>query len=247
MRGMSKTSKTRSGTIAAILLLSACALGGNSPPHTIDDARLARLPAEERAQLVDQQHPVDVAQSNLETVKVAQRDAEQFLNIVETEHSAATQRMAAAKKSVELNQRTGGNTGVGNDDAQRELAMAGQRLDAASAKLQYARNLVDLRKAQVELRKAELDLANADIQLARYDRLKAHDQSSDLRREDFVAEHDKAQAAVNERRNGVEARRGTVQASQHAWTEMHKKFDVAAHTPGSDAPIDAPAPPQPID
>ena len=235
-------------TASIFLLFSACALtGGQSPPKTVDDARLARLPAEERAQLVDQERAVDLAKSNLETAKVGLNDAEQFLGIVQTEHSSAEQRLAAAKKAVDLNSRTAGSSGVGTDDAQRELDMATPRLDAAKAKLQYAHSLVDLRKAQVDQRQAELDLAEGDVQLARYDRLKAHDQAGDLRREDFVAARDKAKSDVSERKTAVEARRGTVQASQHAWSELHKKFDVAAHAPGAQAPTDAPPPPQPID
>jgi len=235
-------------TASIFLLFSACSmLGGNSPPKTVDDARLARLPAGERAELVDQQHAVDLAKSNVETAKVGLHDAEQFLSIVQTEHSSAEQRRAAAKQAVDLNSRTAGATGVGTDDAQRELDMATQRLDAGNAKLQYAHNLVDLRKAQVDQRQAELDLAEANVQLARYDRLKAHDQAGDLRREDFVAAHELATSKVNEKKTAVEARRGTVQASQHAWNELHKKFDVAAHTPGAEAPTDAPPPPQPID
>lgn len=233
---------------ASIFLFSACStLGGNNPSKTVDEARLARLPAAERAELVDQQRPFDQAKSNLETAKVAQHDAEQFLSVVQTEHSAAQQRRDAAKKAVDLNSRTAGSTGVGTDDAQRELDMSTQRLDAANAKLQYAHNLVDLRKAQVDQRTAELHFADANFQLARYDRLKAHDQAGELRREDFVAARDMAQSEVNEKRTAVEARRGTVQASQRAWTDLHKKFDVAAHTPGAEAPTDAPPPPQPID
>jgi len=235
-------------TASVFLLFSACSMfGSQSPPKTVDDARLARLPADERAELVDQQRQVDIAKSNLETAKVAASDAQQFLSIVQTEHSAAQQRAEAAKKSVDLNSRAAGSSGVGTDDAQRELDMANQRLETENAKLQYAKNLQDLRKTQVDLRQAELNLADANIQLARYDRLKAHDQASDLKRDDFVNAQSKAQSEVNERKNAVEVRRGTVQASQRAWTDLHKKFDVAAHTPGSEAPTDAPPPPQPID
>ena len=235
-------------TASIFLLFSACSImGNNSPPKTVDDARLARLPAEERAGLVDQQHQVDIAKSNQETAKVALNDAEQFLGIVQTEHSSGQQRQEAAKKAVDLNARTAGSTGVGTDDAQRELDMATQRLQASNAKLQYAHNLVDLRKAQLDLRQSELDLANANVQLARYDRLKAHDQAGDLRREDFAGNVEKAKSDVSQRKTAIEARRGTVQASQHAWSELHKKFDVAAHSPGAEAPTDAPPPPQPID
>lgn len=241
---MSKTSMTAS----IFLLFTGCSIfGSSSPPKSIDDARLARLPADERAGLVDQQRPVDGAKSNLETSKVALEDSKQFLGIVETEHSSALQRLDAAKKSVALNSRTAGSTGVGTDGVQSELDMATQRVDAANAKLQYAKNLVGLRTSQVELRQAELDLANADMQLARYDRLRAHDQAADMRREDFVAAQSKAQSDVTGRRNDVDARRGTVQASQRAWTELHKKWDLAAHRSDSGAATDAPPPPQPID
>lgn len=237
---------SRFRTIAGFSLLSACGLfGGSSAPKTVDESRLARLPPEERSQLVDQQRKGDIAQSNLETAKVALQDAKQFLSIVENEDNAAKQRMTGARKSVELSTRTAGEDPAPLADAQREVAVAAQRLDTTNAKLQYAHNLVELRAAQVELRRSELNLANAQLQLARYDGLYAHNQAADLRREDFVSARDKAQADVNNRRSEVEGRRSTVQTSQGVWTELHRKFDVARQENG-DNPTDAPPPPQGI-
>jgi hypothetical protein len=239
---MQKTSI--SPLLAGLFLFSACAFGTSSAPARVDEARLARLPADERAQLVDQQRQVDIAQSNLETAKVAYNDAKQFLSIVENEHNAAHERFVGTKKNLDLTAKTAGQDPSPMADAQREMAIAGQRMDAANAKMQYAHNLVDLRASQVELRKAEVDLANSNVQLARFDRLQAHNQAPDLRRDDFVAAHDKAQSAVTSRKSDIGSRRGTVQASQQQWNELHQKFDVAAQT---QTPSDAPPPPQPID
>jgi hypothetical protein len=216
--------------LAAFVWAGACSVTTGSGAH-VNDARLARLSADDRAALVAQERPVDQARSNVETAKVALSDAEKFRSVVKSEKGAAEQRLDAATKSLELARSTDPSR---QGEAQTALDVARQRRDATVAKARYADSLIDLRRKQLALRDSELALARADLELARVDALAAKGLAGDFKRNDFVAGRDKAQAEVNERNKDVERERGSVEADRRTW-------DAPDVTP------DAPPPPQPID
>jgi hypothetical protein len=141
------------GTLVLIVLgaLAGCA---GMKPATVDDARVARLPAEEKADLVARQQRVTTAESNVDAAKVAVNEAKQFRDMAKSEVDAAQARFDAAQKALSLGAQTRSErTLVAGRDA-AEAAQA--ELSAAQAKKMFADRLVELRQAQVDEAQATL-------------------------------------------------------------------------------------------
>lgn len=232
--------------IGLIAGLSAFALAGCATTQRtqVDDTRVARLPTEARERLIDQQRAVDVAQSNLDASRAAWKDAEQFTEIVANERHAAEERLEAARKATALAAKSADHNLIEN--TRLTETAAGERLRAQQAKMQYAKDLVELRKAQVEEQEAQLAAAQAHWQLQRADALAVHGMATDLKRDTFVRAEAEAQQRVADEKQQVTTRRAITDASKTAWIQTRRQYDIAARRT-NDVPTEAPVPPEPLD
>jgi hypothetical protein len=226
--------------LAALVALIGCA---TQSAH-VDEAKVARLPTDERAQLVEQERAVDAAQSNLNAAKAAQHDAEDFKTIAAGERSAAEEQAQAEHKAVEVAQRKPDQPGLGS--AQKTEVTASQRLEAAQAKELYASKLGELRDAQVSEAQASLNEAQAKLELAKLDRLAAHGQASDLNRDTFARAVADTRSKTMQAHSETEIRRATAKSSRSNWVQVAEKYGLPSNQTAKAPPVDAPAA-KPID
>jgi hypothetical protein len=108
-------------------LFAGCASSGE-----VKDDKLARLPAEDRQALLDEERAVDVAEANLEAARAAVAEAQQFRAIVGDEIEAAEARSEAAEKTLELEESTADQRGA--KTAEQRQRVEDQGLTALKAK-----------------------------------------------------------------------------------------------------------------
>src|SRR5512144_2163846 len=87
----------RQWLLAATVAAVGCATAGRVSEHDV-----ARLPVEDRQQLMVAQRSIDVAQSNLASAKVGRDEARQFRKVAQNELDAAKSRLDAARAGVDL-------------------------------------------------------------------------------------------------------------------------------------------------
>jgi multidrug efflux pump subunit AcrA (membrane-fusion protein) len=178
---------------------------------------------------------VDAALANLKAAQAVAKEAETFRAAVARERARAHTRADAARTAVVLAGRAKRTDPDGLTEARHEQGLADDRADAADAKMQFASDLVALRRQQVDLRQAELDLARARADLERHDWLAEKVPDRSLDREDFVRATRVAEADARQKRTAVETTRS--------------RFDVAARQAGESTPeaTAEAAPPRTVD
>jgi hypothetical protein len=228
---------TAAGILAASILGLAC---GGGTKVRVDDERLARLPAAEREELVDRERRLRIAEANLTAARVAASDAGAFVEIVETERTAAEERRDAARKAVELARSSNDRALLA--ESRRALGIAARQLAESDAKVLYAQDLKEVRDAEVEHREARVDLERADLELAKVDRLRARGQDEGLERAVFVralTEASRREAAAS---GQIAGHRKAARDSYLAWRSFRRADEQTASQMER-----APRPPRPIE
>jgi hypothetical protein len=223
-------------------LVGALAVGCAASSQDVDD-RVTRLPAPERDALETRQRAVDLAEANLDAARGAWNDAGGFRARVAVEARAAHARVDAANKAVGLAHQAAEPRLLVN--ATREDLLATQQLAAADAKLHYADDLLELRRAQIGARGADVDVARTRLALERTDRLRRHGLGDDLARDDVARAAGAAERTAAVHQGEVDRRRAAAEASRAAWVEDHHRFSLAAR--GRGMVTDTPGPPPAFD
>jgi hypothetical protein len=223
---------------AVALLIGAC--GGSAQ---VKDDQLARLPAEDRQALLDEQQAINTAESNVQRAGVAVDEAKEFRSIVGSEMNAAKSQYEAAEKASELASR--GLDEEGRNDARERQRIQSEHVTAVEAKSRYADSLVDLREAQHSLHEAELDLARARLEREQFDALRARGLGEGLSEQDFVEAEQDAQRQFDEINQRVASLKGQTDSMRESWDEARQQYEATARQSGvTDVPIGAPPPPE---
>jgi hypothetical protein len=201
------------------LLLPALLVAGCAHQAQVPSEQVVQLPSASRAQIIAAQQAVGTADQNLNAARVSIEEAQGFDRQAGRELEAAQTKLAG-----------------GLDLAARELA-------AAQAKKDYARNLIELRRAEYEERRADRDLARADFELTKLRQLQAHGLADKMNQTSFEDARLRAQNDVARQRTRVANLQGRVEASRIAWSQRARAYRTASR--GEEIP--EPPPPQPLD
>jgi outer membrane protein TolC len=203
------------GTLVLIVLgaLAGCA---GMKPATVDDARVARLPAEEKAALVAWQQRVTTAESNVDAAKVAVNEAKQFRDMAKSEVDAAQARFDAAQKALSLGAQT---------RSERTLVAGRDAAEAAQAELSAAQ--------------ATLQVVRADLEWSKVQALERNRMADDVDRARFMRSHEEAQLNLADARHKVARLNGELEQARAAWDQRRR--DVAS-TDRATLPPPPPAP-----
>lgn len=222
------------------MLLAGVVVAVGCATTRVSDEQLARLPAQDRAQIVTAQRSIDVADSNVAAAKLARDEAKQFQKIANQELDAANAQLQAARTGIDLGR-------TARD--QRTLAVAGRREDmardqmvAARAKLDYANRLVDLRQAKVNQAEAALDAARADVELTKVQLLQKDGITPTVNVAKVRDKRERAQSKLADARARVATLEGDVASLRTAWQERRQAYNTA--WAGQEPPLHAPPPPR---
>jgi len=188
---------------------------------------------------------VDAALANVRAAQSVAKEAESFRAAVARERARVHTRLDAARTAVVLAGRAAGTDPDGLTEARHEQGLADDQAAAADAKMQYASDLVALRRQESDLRQAELDLARARADLERHDRLAEKVPDRSLDREDFARAARVAETDTRQKRTAVETTRTAVETSERSWRNIWQRADVAARLAG-ESTAEA-TPPRPVD
>jgi hypothetical protein len=228
------------------LLAGAMALAGCATSGGVSDNEVARLPVDDRAQVVTAHQSIDIAQSNLAAAKLGRDEAKQFRKIAARDLEAAKSNLEAARVSVDLSKSTRDDRTL--RDAGRREDAARDQLIAARAKMDYADRLIELRYTKIDEAEANLAAARADVELTKY-RLVAHngiETKADAKKLESVRQE--TQDRLAETRARVAALEGDVAQLKTAWDERQRDAWTASRGQprqrGAAPPAaEAPAPP----
>jgi chromosome segregation ATPase len=219
--------------------VAGCGAMGRQAPE-VADSRVARLPAEDRQALLEEQRDLDRITANIDTIQVAVEEAEQYRSMVESEHRASQENLEASQEAVELAESAGNR--MPSDHAAQRARLAEARANLTEEKMNYAEALVALRQAQAEELEAERAHAEARLQRSRFERLQAHDQHGDLEGEDFTEAEQQARQEWEQARQQRSTLEERVQALAERWQQLEQQ--VQAEDPSASSPIEPPEPPR---
>jgi DNA repair exonuclease SbcCD ATPase subunit len=219
--------------------VAGCGGLGRQAPE-VADSRVARLPAEDRQALLEEQRDLDRITANIDTMQVAVDEAEQYRSMVESEHRASQQSLEASQEAVDLAESAGDR--MPSDDAAERARLAEVRANLAEEKMNYAEALVALRQAQAQELEAERAHAEARLQRSRFERLQAHDLHGDLEGEEFTEAEQQARQEWEQARQRTSALEARVQALAERWQQLEQQ--VQADDPSASSPIEPPEPPR---
>ncbi len=218
----------RQWLLAAALVAAGCAHAG------VPDSAVARLPVDDRAQIVTAHKSIDVAESNLGAAKVARDEAKQFRKIALSELDAAKSRLDAARTGMELGKSARDDRTL--REASREEDTARNQLIAARAKLDYADRLVELREAKVDEAEADVDAAKADVERTKLSLLQSRDLAGRIDARAIEERRQDAQERLAEKRARVAQLEGDVAQLQAAWNDRRHEVDTASRGTMAPAP-----------
>jgi hypothetical protein len=227
----------RRGLLAgAALAMAACAATG------VSEQRVARLPQDERAQIVTAQQSIAVAKQNLASAQLSRDQARQFRKVARDEVAAARSRLQAAHGSIDLSRQTRDHAGL--RDAQHNEDVARTQLVIARAKADYADRLIELREARVDAADAEVAATRADVELQKANLLVRNDVDPgvDVRRLETARQD--AQERLADRRARVATVQGEVEQLKVAWDDRRGEARTASR--GETLELGAPVAPAPL-
>jgi hypothetical protein len=201
--------------LAAALGVAGCATSG------VADRDVARLPVEDRAQVLTAQKSIDVAQSNVAAAKTGHDEAVQFRKIAQGELDAARSRLDAARSSVDLGRSARDDRMLREADRNEEAAR--NQLIAARAKLDYADRLIELREAKVEASEADLVAARADVEMTKLKMLERNNIDAKVDGKKLEAAQQDGQARLAETRARVAELEGDVAQLKTAWDDRRRE------------------------
>lgn len=216
--------------LAGAILATGCATSG------ISDREVARLPAEDRAQILTAQKSIEVAASSLAAARVARDDAKQFRKIAVGELSAAKSKLDAARGAVDLG-KSGRDDRVLRD-ADRSEDRARSQLIAARAKMDYADQLLQLREAKVDEADANLTAAKADVEATKLQMVQRNNLDTKVDARRIEATRQDAQERLAETRARVAQLEGDVAQLKTAWDDRRRESTASR---GAARPLRAPA------
>jgi hypothetical protein len=214
--------------LVGALFTGACASTG------VSDKEVARLPVQDRAQLVTAQRSVDIAKSNLEAARASRDDARQFRRISTSELAAARSRLEAARASVELGRRTRDDRAVRSAMIEEDAAKA--QVVAVRAKVDYAERLIDLREAKIDEADAQLEAARADVDADKVHMLVRDGVPTTANPNRIEANRQEAQDRLAEQRARVAQLAGNAAALKSNWDDRRGEQHSASRGSYSDAP-----------
>lgn len=227
-----------------LLLVGALCVGGCAG-SAVSDKEVARLPMQDRAQLVTAQRSVDVAQSNLEAARASRDDARQFRRISTSELSAARSRLDAARASLELGRRTRDDRAV--RVAMRDEDDARAQVVAARAKVDYADRVIELREAKIDEADAQLSAARADIDSDKLHLLVRDGVATTADPRRIEANRQEAQDRLAEQRARVAQIAGEAAQLKTSWDDRRGELRTASRGDyGDSAPAPERAVPPPV-
>jgi hypothetical protein len=223
----------RQWLLAGALVAAGCATGG------VSDRDIARLPVDERAQIVTASKSIDIAESNRTTAKVARDEAKQFRRISASELQAAKSKLDAARAGVDLGKSARDDRAL--RDASRNEDIARDQLIAARAKMDYANRLVELREAKISEADANVAAAKADVEITRANMVARHDGDAKIDRRKLELTRQDTQEKLAEQRARVASLEGDAAQLKTAWDDRRREFNTASR--GDVRELRAPAPP----
>jgi hypothetical protein len=228
------------------LLLVGALFTGACAGSAVSDKEVARLPVQDRAQLVTAQRSVDVAKSNLEAARASRDDARQFRRISTSELSAARSRLDAARSSMELGRRTRDDRAV--RVAMRDEDAARAQVVAARAKVDYADRVIELREAKIDEADAQLAAARADVDSDKVHMLVRDEIATTADPNRIDANRQEAQDRLAEQRARVAQLAGEAAQLKNNWDDRRAEQHTASRSDYSDTAPPAARPlPMPSD
>jgi hypothetical protein len=206
--------------LAGAMIATGCATSG------VSDKDLARLPVSEREQIVTAHRSIDVAQSNLESAKVARDEAKQFRRIATSELDASKSRLEAARSGVDLDAQARDDRAL--RDASRIEDEARLKLIAARAKLDYADRLVELRESKIGEAEANLTAAKADVELTKVRVAQRNGVAGDVDVKAYEARRQDAAERLAESRAHVADVEGETAQLKTAWDDRRHEMNRTA-------------------
>jgi hypothetical protein len=205
----------------SLTLLGACATTASVP-----DKQVARLPADERAEIVTAQQSINLARQNVTATKVARDDARQFRKIAQNEVAAARSRLEAARTAIDLSRTS--RDAAALRAAQRREDGARSELLVARAKAAYADRLIELRQASIDEADANLTAARADVELRKAQLLVRDgiDPGVDVRKLELAQKV--AQERLAERRERVAQLQGNTALLKTEWDDRRREAHTAS-------------------
>jgi hypothetical protein len=204
----------------------------------VPDNAVARLPVEDRAQIVTATKSVDVAESNLAAAKQARDEAKQFRKIAMSDLDAAKSKLDAARTGLDLGKSARDDRTL--REASRNEDVARGQLIAARAKLDYADRLVELREAKIDEADANLQAAKADVEVTKLRLLQQRDLAGNIDARPLEARRQDTQERLAEKRAHVAQLEGDVAQLKTAWDDRRRESDMASRDTRS---LGAPPPP----
>ena len=220
------------------LLAGALAVAGCATSSGVSDKDVARLPVADRAQIVTAHKSIDVAESNLESAKVARDEARQFRKIAVSDLDAAKSRLEAARSGVDLGKTARDDAAL--REASRNEDAARAQVIASRAKLDYADRLVELREAKIGEAEASLNAAKADVDSTKLSLLQRNGMGADIDARKLDARRQDAQERLAESRAHVAQLEGETAQLKTAWDDRRREMNRTASRGEMIAP---PAPP----
>ena len=209
-------------------LLSGALLAVGCATSAVSDRDIARLPADERAQVATAQQSIDIAQSNLAAAKQARDEAKQFRKVAAGELDAAKSKLDAARGGVDLGKSTRDERTL-REAGRTEDAARDQQI-AARAKLDYADRLVELRDAKVAEAEANLAAARADVDVTKYRFVAQHDGDVKIDGRKLEATRQAAQERLAAERARVASLEGDVAQLKTAWDDRRRESHTASRS-----------------
>jgi hypothetical protein len=224
--------------IVPLVLLGGCARERGAA--TVNDEQIARLPEQERQNLLQYEQRLSAADSNVQTASAGREDASVFAKVSRHELEAANEKLQAAQTAMELGRNASDQTAIQGSRQQFEAA---QRMrSAAQAKVDYAERLIALRAAEVEQAEAMRDRTRAELELQRFQASQRHGMAKGSQTE-FDQSLMNAQNRVAETQQRVQSLTAETNALRGQWETLQRQGG------GTTAPstVQPPASPKPID
>jgi hypothetical protein len=215
-------------------------VGCASTPPPAADTQVALLPATSKAELVDAQQKVAMAESNVTSARVAVDEARQYRDIARSEMDASQARLRAAEQAVALYERA---RDPRITEAQRAAGVAREQLLADRSKLDYAERLVDVRQAKLREMEATRDVARADVELARVRALRQNAMATTVDEARAFDNLQLTQTRLASARRDVATAQGSAEYARSLWRQQKTRADVASAR-GVPGELPPPAPPE---
>lgn len=225
------------GALASSLLMVGCARDAAK----MDQAKLGRLPIEQKQEVFTAEHNVSVAQTNKAAAERAKDQAQLFMSMADEEVAAAKSRVNAAKNALDLAHRANSTSEI--NAANRAYDLANKQLIASVSKKEYANRLVDLRDAQIELADKQVDAAQADLAFLRANSLRANGIAPSQNEADLMRDRDEKMRELALQERNVATTQDTAERYRFAWEQNRQEYNVAAREQPGLPPIKPPPSP----